>query len=467
MESLQGRMNIQNIKLDSESNHSLSQGINTTIKLEESLEKTAVKTPIGAPVFGFQDRETVALESLEFSHEEKPFSEMDENYKLSDDRMPLLSPDKPLAVSLIELDHSYGLVLPEEPTVVSVEEAELFDDSIKDPPLPNDRELTESPVVDIVTVDSVLSMLPVPELTPPRPQFPVRPFEVDDELVYEFHRLGIDAEDCYYLKVGFEQLQLSSIFSPFIFFNHFSPTAQPVAKFRRKQKTEHGVRVHVTGCARTEGFYKIDIKEKAKYLQSQRRQLQCQANVTAEEQKTDGNKAKQQSREHRAIQRRLQSAVCNEEFGDLLKFNQLMVRKKQLRFAKSGIHDWGLFAMESIAADEMVTEYVGEVIRQPIADIRERRYEEMGIGSSYLFRVDQDTIIDATTNGNLARFINHCCDPNCYAKIVTLENAKKIVIYSKRDIEVNEEITYDYKFPIEDEKIPCLCGAPQCRGTLN
>lgn len=44
-------------------------------------------------------------------------------------------------------------------------------------------------------------------------------------------------------------------------------------------------------------------------------------------QKTDGNKAKQQSREHRAIQRRLQSAVCNEEFGDLLKFNQLMVRK--------------------------------------------------------------------------------------------------------------------------------------------
>ena len=88
----------------------------------------------------------------------------------------------------------------------------------------------------------------------------------------------------------------------------------------------------------------------------------------------------------------------------------VQVRKKQLRFAKSGIHDWGLFAMESIAADEMVTEYVGEVIRQPMADIRERRYEEMGIGSSYLFRVDQDTIIDATTKGNLARFINHCCD---------------------------------------------------------
>lgn len=47
---------------------------------------------------------------------------------------------------------------------------------------------------------------------------------------------------------------------------------------------------------------------------------------------------------------------------------------------------------------------------QVIADMRERRYEQQGIGSSYLFRVDQDTIIDATKCGNLARFINHSCN---------------------------------------------------------
>ena len=57
--------------------------------------------------------------------------------------------------------------------------------------------------------------------------------------------------------------------------------------------------------------------------------------------------------------------------------------------------------------------------------------------------------------------------PNCYAKVINFGTQKKIVIYSKRDIELGEEITYDYKFPIEDEKIPCLCGAPNCRGTLN
>lgn len=209
IEPLLERMDTQNIKQDSKSDHSPSRDINTTIKLEESVAKTEVKIPIGAPVFGFQDkgvlgREAVKPESLEFSNEERPYSEMDENYKFSDDRMPLLSPDKPLAVSLIELDHSYGLAVPDElaPTVVSVEEPELFEEGNKEPPLPSDGELTESPVVDIVTVDSA----PEPPQVP-KPQFPVRSFEADDELVYEFHRLGIDAEDCYYLQVGFEQLQ--------------------------------------------------------------------------------------------------------------------------------------------------------------------------------------------------------------------------------------------------------------------
>lgn len=65
------------------------------------------------------------------------------------------------------------------------------------------------------------------------------------------------------------------------------------------------------------------------------------------------------------------------------------------------------------------------------------------------------------------KIFKYLLQPNCYAKIITVESQKKIVIYSKRDIDVNEEITYDYKFPIEDEKIPCLCGAPNCRGTLN
>lgn len=49
-------------------------------------------------------------------------------------------------------------------------------------------------------------------------------------------------------------------------------------------------------------------------------------------------------------------------------------------------------------------------VRPSIADLREQKYEAIGIGSSYLFRVDLETIIDATKCGNLARFINHSCN---------------------------------------------------------
>lgn len=40
------------------------------------------------------------------------------------------------------------------------------------------------------------------------------------------------------------------------------------------------------------------------------------------------------------------------------------------------------------------------------------------------------------------RLINHACDPNCTAKIITINSEKKIVIYAKRDIELGDEITY-------------------------
>ncbi|KAI8924972.1 histone methyltransferase, partial [Entophlyctis helioformis] len=145
-----------------------------------------------------------------------------------------------------------------------------------------------------------------------------------------------------------------------------------------------------------------------------------------------------------------------------LTFNQIKARKKRLKFAKSAIHDWGLFASEHIDASDLVTEYIGEIIRQKVADSREKAYEASGIGSSYLFRIDEDTIIDATKKGNLARFINHACDPNCSAKVISVDGTKRIVIYANREIDEGEELTYDYKFPIEEDKIPCLCGSAVC-----
>lgn len=50
------------------------------------------------------------------------------------------------------------------------------------------------------------------------------------------------------------------------------------------------------------------------------------------------------------------------------------------------------------------------MVRHSVADLREQKYEATGIGSSYLFRIDLENIIDATKCGNLARFINHSCN---------------------------------------------------------
>ncbi|GAB2291635.1 hypothetical protein Dimus_025890 [Dionaea muscipula] len=164
---------------------------------------------------------------------------------------------------------------------------------------------------------------------------------------------------------------------------------------------------------------------------------------------------------------KLRNLLAAAEGADLLKATQLKARKKRLRFQRSNIHDWGLVAQEPIEAEDLVVEYVGELIRPRISDIRERQYEKMGIGSSYLFRLDDGYVVDATKRGGIARFINHSCEPNCYTKVISVEGEKKIFIYAKRNIAAGEEITYNYKFPLEEEKIPCNCGSKRCRGSLN
>lgn len=216
---------------------------------------------------------------------------------------------------------------------------------------------------------------------------------------------------------------------------------------------------HKTGSARTEGIYKVSAELK---------KLRIRPTLRAIPQHV----SKVSSRMNRANNRRQLSHLNhfmekNNASSDLLNSNQLQVRRKQLQFASSGIHDLGLFSMEFIPANDLVIEYIGEVIRQKVADLREKEYEARGIGSSYLFRIDDDNVIDATVMGNMARFINHSCIPNCNAKVITVEGKKKIVIYAKRDIQPMEEITYDYKFPIEDDKIKCLCNHEKCRGYLN
>ncbi|KAG5639744.1 hypothetical protein H0H81_000024 [Sphagnurus paluster] len=304
---------------------------------------------------------------------------------------------------------------------------------------------------------------PLPRVTTPPPTPPPDPFNAG---------LCDDDEDLYFLKLalaGYEPPEEEEE----------EPTSPPPDLTPAETPA---FRKHVTGSARTEGFYKITHAEKAAYVA----QYQARTATTVEAAPVIEEAQQPQhitsSRSNRANARRraqgleeinqVQRAVAlskGESAANELsfKFNQLQTRKKHLRFARSPIHDWGLYAMEKISRGEMVIEYVGEVIRAQVADKREKAYERQGIGSSYLFRIDEDLVVDATKKGNLGRLINHSCDPNCTAKIITINGEKKIVIYAKQDIELGDEITYDYHFPFEQDKIPCLCGSAKCRGFLN
>jgi uncharacterized protein len=134
----------------------------------------------------------------------------------------------------------------------------------------------------------------------------------------------------------------------------------------------------------------------------------------------------------------------------------------------SSIQGTGAFATRTIKKGTRIIEYLGQRISWRTAD---KRYddEKMGRHHTFLFTVDDKTVIDAAVNGNEARFINHSCDPNCEA----ITDRKRIFIDAKKTIPAGTELLYDYQYDrsedhtAEDEKFyQCRCGSPKCRGTI-
>lgn len=142
--------------------------------------------------------------------------------------------------------------------------------------------------------------------------------------------------------------------------------------------------------------------------------------------------------------------------------------RKRLAFGKSGIHGFGIFAKHPHKAGDMVIEYTGELVRPSIADRREHLIYNSLVGAgTYMFRIDDERVIDATRAGSIAHLINHSCEPNCYSRVITVSGDEHIIIFAKRDIKQWEELTYDYRFVATDEQLACYCGFPRCRGVVN
>jgi [histone H3]-lysine4 N-trimethyltransferase ASH1L len=82
---------------------------------------------------------------------------------------------------------------------------------------------------------------------------------------------------------------------------------------------------------------------------------------------------------------------------------------------------------------------------------------------------DQNMIIDATTKGSIARFVNHSCNPNCRMEKWTVNGQPRMALFAgERGIMTGEELTYDYNFdPFSQKNVQqCRCGEPGCRGVL-
>lgn len=146
--------------------------------------------------------------------------------------------------------------------------------------------------------------------------------------------------------------------------------------------------------------------------------------------------------------------------------------KKYVLPGKSAIHGWGAFTTRKIKEGDMVIEYVGELVRPSVAEMREMRLYDTLVGAgTYVFRLNTEFCVDATRSGNLAHLLNHSCSPNCASRTISVKDANSnpvdhVIIFALRDIEPGEELTYDYRF-CGEEILPCSCGAPECRSMVN
>ena len=140
----------------------------------------------------------------------------------------------------------------------------------------------------------------------------------------------------------------------------------------------------------------------------------------------------------------------------------------------SKIHGQGVFAAAKIKAGAAVVEYKGKLRTHAEVDAE---YGGKDTGHTFLFILNDTYVIDANSGGNVARWLNHGCAPNCIAFVIEDENGDlrkdKVVIEALRDIAEGEELTYDYDIRIEepitaeDRRLwTCRCGAANCTGSM-
>src|SRR5881397_4087646 len=138
-------------------------------------------------------------------------------------------------------------------------------------------------------------------------------------------------------------------------------------------------------------------------------------------------------------------------------------RVVRIEVRESAVHGHGVYSRQSIPKGTRIIEYTGQRVSWEAAPNDENDPHTFNFG------LENGEVINPEIGGNDARWINHCCDPNCEA----IEEDNRIFVYSICDIEAGEELFYDYAMEIDEpiteeskRKYACHCGSSKCRGTM-
>ncbi|RMZ78331.1 hypothetical protein DV738_g3880, partial [Chaetothyriales sp. CBS 135597] len=156
-------------------------------------------------------------------------------------------------------------------------------------------------------------------------------------------------------------------------------------------------------------------------------------------------------------------------------FADLAQRKKKgdkysigVEVIKTADRGYGVRSNRTFEPNQIIVEYSGEILTQEECEKRMRK-EYKNNECYYLMNFDQNMVIDATTKGSIARFVNHSCAPNCRMEKWTVGGQPRMALFAgERGVMTGEELTYDYNFdPYSQKNVQeCRCGEENCRGIL-
>lgn len=149
--------------------------------------------------------------------------------------------------------------------------------------------------------------------------------------------------------------------------------------------------------------------------------------------------------------------------------NQRFQRKQYANVTvfKTEKKGYGLRADSDLRPHDFIFEYIGEVINEPAFRRRMHQYDQEGIKHFYFMSLTKGEFVDATKKGNLGRFCNHSCNPNCYVDKWVIDDKLRMGIFAERYIKAGEELVFNYNVDrYGADPQPCYCGEPNCTGFI-